>query len=130
MYRTLKPGGRHDWLKEPDATPVRRPLGPSHIVKRIFATRAANRLVLKRCVALGEALTLEVREPDWHTFVEELKTLSRHIREVDDEFPMRDWDDRVIEHITDYDSVLAAALEFMAFAEQYRGRDYIVSIAA
>jgi hypothetical protein len=129
MYRTL-PSGRHDWLKDNDGVPVQRPIGPKFYLRILFASAAAQREKLTRCLDLGRTHSLEVPEGQWRDFVTELETLATLVDEVDYENPVPSLDGRVIDQATTYDAMVDEAIEFFRFAERYRGKKYTVAIGA
>lgn len=130
MYRTLS-SGRHDWMKDADGAPLRRSVGPKFWLQEVFASDVARQRKLVRCVQLGEMFSLEIAERHWTDFVGELQTLARFVNDIDDENVRESWEDgRTIEQVTTYDAMIAAVIDFFAFAERYRGQNYTVSIAA
>ncbi|HEV2294571.1 MAG TPA: hypothetical protein VGR35_12010 [Tepidisphaeraceae bacterium] len=131
MYRSV-PGRGNEWLKDKDGTRLRRPLGYSFYLSETFASNVARRNGLRRCVELGELHSVEVPERDWSAFLEELLTLARFVNEIDSENPKEFGleSPRIVEQVTSYDAMIAAAIDFMKTAEGYRGQNYTISVAS
>lgn len=132
MFRPV-PGRRPEWLRDADATPLKRELGPTYFLADVFGGTVARQLRLSRCIELAEKRFLEVPEQQWAEFEAELKQLARSVNAIDSELATkmyRDESGRTISQVTTCDAMIAAALDFIKFAERHRGKGYVVSISA